>query len=557
MASKKHTSDDRSSKRLDKVADILFQQDNTPQVASFFNKSGKRKPGLPETGSTVPIRGSGLEEYIRTSATDSPDSATGQIEEMIQKGEKEFSPEPLECDPETEKVRCQYEKLPYPYRNLEDEKKRILVTGIDDLMIVNAYCYRGRRDFSRPFRVLVAGGGTGDALVYLAAQLRRHPTAEIVYVDLSTASLQFAKKRLRIQSETYRSRRMENLVDFRLGSLLDVADMDVGTFDYINCSGVLHHLHSPLEGLLALKSVLKEDGGMGIMVYGQVGRTSIYPIQEMLRILNTGIDDTEEKLHNTRLLLANLPSSNLHRKNGRWISPQINNIELYDLLLHSRDQAFTVEKLYDWAQAAGLHLSAFGKAPRPYLDFSTAPIQVSHRLGDRIRELDPKEQAVLMEYLQGNINCFEFYLTRSKDAALNINDLHAVPFYTTGSAYQHAREVLTTLPDENPERPVFHFPGHWATLKVVPEVTPVAKLLYKMIDNKRTLLEIIAQLVKTFHGYDESSIRAVLFPLLQRLIVYNIIELRHVSSKVDVLCTEYFKARKPLKKPELLFHEKR
>jgi SAM-dependent methyltransferase len=59
----------------------------------------------------------------------------------------------------------------------------------------------------------------------------------------------------------------------------------LGAFDYINCIGVLHHLETPSAGLAALTSVLKEDGGMNLMVYGELGRRGIYEFHDMYRLL--------------------------------------------------------------------------------------------------------------------------------------------------------------------------------------------------------------------------------------------------------------------------------
>jgi hypothetical protein len=95
--------------------------------------------------------------------------------------------EPVEVPPSdrvTSNVRRQYERLPDPHRDPEDERKRLLITGLDDLDVVNQYCFRGERDFQQPFRALVAGGGTGDSVVFLAEQLRDCP-AEVHYLDLS------------------------------------------------------------------------------------------------------------------------------------------------------------------------------------------------------------------------------------------------------------------------------------------------------------------------------------------------------------------------------------
>jgi SAM-dependent methyltransferase len=52
-----------------------------------------------------------------------------------------------------------------------------------------------------------------------------------------------------------------------------------GKFDFVNCIGVLHHLASPLAGLQSLNTVLKPDGGMNLMVYGELGRRGIYDFQ--------------------------------------------------------------------------------------------------------------------------------------------------------------------------------------------------------------------------------------------------------------------------------------
>jgi hypothetical protein len=71
----------------------------------------------------------------------------------------------------TDPVRDQYEVYPYPARDPRDEAKRLIETTQSHLDEINHYVYAGRRDFSRPFRVLVAGGGTGGVTVMLARRL--------------------------------------------------------------------------------------------------------------------------------------------------------------------------------------------------------------------------------------------------------------------------------------------------------------------------------------------------------------------------------------------------
>ena len=44
-------------------------------------------------------------------------------------------------------VKEQYENYPYPPRNPEDEKKRLIYTSVDPLAKINHYCFRGKRHF--------------------------------------------------------------------------------------------------------------------------------------------------------------------------------------------------------------------------------------------------------------------------------------------------------------------------------------------------------------------------------------------------------------------------
>ncbi|THB65298.1 MAG: class I SAM-dependent methyltransferase, partial [Gammaproteobacteria bacterium] len=74
-------------------------------------------------------------------------------------------------DKTAEIVNQQYEQYPYPYREAEHEKERLLSPGMSDLPLVNSLGFKGKADISK-FRVLIAGGGTGDAVIFLAEQLK-------------------------------------------------------------------------------------------------------------------------------------------------------------------------------------------------------------------------------------------------------------------------------------------------------------------------------------------------------------------------------------------------
>ncbi|MDG2287005.1 MAG: class I SAM-dependent methyltransferase, partial [Alphaproteobacteria bacterium] len=88
-------------------------------------------------------------------------------------------------------VRNLYETFPYP-ATFNDNPGRAIRSG-SLLPAIDHYIFDGVRDFSKPMRILVAGCGTGDALMDLGSQaLANRVPAEFMAVDLSEASLGIA-----------------------------------------------------------------------------------------------------------------------------------------------------------------------------------------------------------------------------------------------------------------------------------------------------------------------------------------------------------------------------
>ena len=97
-----------------------------------------------------------------------------------------------------QEVQEHYMDYPYPYRNPEDEKQRLLQLMGESLGELNHHLYKGKKSFKKGFRVLIAGGGTGDSSTFLGEQLK-DTDAEIVYLDFSKNSMEIAKKRAEIR----------------------------------------------------------------------------------------------------------------------------------------------------------------------------------------------------------------------------------------------------------------------------------------------------------------------------------------------------------------------
>jgi SAM-dependent methyltransferase len=269
-------------------------------------------------------------------------------------------------------------------------------------------------------RALVAGGGTGDALIALACQLRAaEMPGEVVYIDLSEASREIARARAAMHG-------LDN-VRFETGSFLEPGRFAAASFDYINCSGVLHHLESPAEGLRALARLLRPLGGMGLMLYGVLGRTGVYPAQELLQLIAPPTLAVSERVRLARKFLAGLPATNWLRRNTAMSEGTPDDAELFDYLLHSRDRAYSVEEAGGLAAAAGLRVVSFipPAVYRPGYFLKDAEL-----LGP-LSVLDPLAQAACAEKLSGCFAKHEFYtvLAANSVTAPDFRDPDCIPLF--------------------------------------------------------------------------------------------------------------------------------
>jgi SAM-dependent methyltransferase len=320
----------------------------------------------------------------------------------------------------TDLLRQQYEAFPYPLRDPQEEKTRLLEGYPSHLLEVDHYIFGGRRDFRQPFRVLVAGGGTGDAVMMLGQHLAdRQCPAEVVYLDLSAASRGIAEARAAVRG-------LPN-VRFVTGSLLELPSLGLGRFDYIDCCGVLHHLPDPGAGLCLLADALTATGGIGLMLYGALGRTGVYDLQAILRRLAPGEDPAAQRIDTARRLLRQLPPTNRFARNPLISDHQVGgDSALYDLLLHSQDVAYTVPEIAALARDAGLDISAFIEPwrydPETYVNDGA--------LRRRLAGLAWLERAAIAELIAGNIKKHTLYLVRAGRAAAAVarpDDPEAVP----------------------------------------------------------------------------------------------------------------------------------
>jgi 2-polyprenyl-3-methyl-5-hydroxy-6-metoxy-1,4-benzoquinol methylase len=148
------------------------------------------------------------------------------------------------------------------------------------------------RTYRPDLKVLVAGCGTSQA----AKHAMRQPASHVIGIDISEKSVH----------HTEALKHKYNLTNLEVYQLPVERAGELGRgFDKIVCTGVLHHLPDPDEGLRALREVLEPDGVMNLMVYAAYGRAGVYMLQEYCRRL--GIGHTDQDLQELAVTLTALP----------------------------------------------------------------------------------------------------------------------------------------------------------------------------------------------------------------------------------------------------------
>lgn len=183
-----------------------------------------------------------------------------------------------------EKIRQQYEHSPYPHTPIEkspkDDYSRLFIHNL-----ATSYYLRYRKVTSTEGKVILdAGCGSGYKSLALA---EANPGARIISVDLSQASVDLARERLKYHG-------FDN-VEFHVLRIEDLPQLGL-TFDYINCDEVLYLVPDALTILKSLQAVLKPEGIIRGNLHNVYQRMSFYrgkALFEMMGLLDEGPKDLE------------------------------------------------------------------------------------------------------------------------------------------------------------------------------------------------------------------------------------------------------------------------
>lgn len=234
------------------------------------------------------------------------------------------------------KVRAMYEQNPYP-------RWKHAYSGNPLSPYVDLEALR-KNTPDGTLEVLNAGCGTGRHLLVTSQQ---YPKANILAVDLSRASLSFAKKRI----EKYA---LPNITLMQ-GDILELGALN-RQFDIIESAGVLHHMKDPLQGWQVLTSLLKPGGYMRIALYSERARQSIIAARAFID--QHKFESTLEGIRDCRRAIA-------AQRHAGWTDPIITSPDYYstslcrDLIFHVQEHRYTIARIEKELAILGLNFVGF------------------------------------------------------------------------------------------------------------------------------------------------------------------------------------------------------
>ncbi len=242
----------------------------------------------------------------------------------------------------SKKVQSQYEDNPYPRWRHGNPLKKFKASAIQ---IINAEIKPNSLYFSpkpNKLKVLIAGCGTGNQI--LGAQ--RYKNALITAIDLSSSSLSYAQRKM--------NELQINNVELIHMDILEVSLIGA-QFDIIECSGVLHHMDNPQEGIESLLSVLKSNGYIKLGLYSELARKDIIKAREY--IYNNNLNSSENSI---KMFRKNINTGQMPELNSLTLASDFYTLSsCRDLCFHSQEHRFTISKLREALSINNLNFYGF------------------------------------------------------------------------------------------------------------------------------------------------------------------------------------------------------
>jgi hypothetical protein len=158
--------------------------------------------------------------------------------------------------------------------------------------------------------------------------------------------------------------------------------------------------------------------------------------------------------------------------------------------------------------------------------------KLPQRILTRLAAMNPNDAAMFCEHLVGIVNRYEFYVTKNIGTTVDLRDWDLIPSY---SCYAHGNSLKNRLVNSSKdfgESPSFRIGVYQGAIQVPIDVSPIALASYPLIDDNRTMREIVHGLTSQFRYRTQDSIRNDLLKAWRHLIAFDMVQFRHISSRV-------------------------
>jgi len=217
-------------------------------------------------------------------------------------------------DATTTRVGKFYEENPFPNYKVNDNKSTIQKIGDSNPVMRDLKKFTG---FNKS--LLEVGSGTCQLSNYLAIGTNN----KICAFDSSFNSLKLGKEFAKINN-------IQN-IDFVRGDIFDKIFKDK-IFDFIWCSGVLHHTNNPYEAFRCIIPYLKKDGYIFLGLYNKFGRFRTKLRKYIYKLFGKKI------LVKLDPVLRKIPNNNKDKINA-WIKDQY---------IHPVESTHTFDEVLKW-----------------------------------------------------------------------------------------------------------------------------------------------------------------------------------------------------------------
>lgn len=234
-----------------------------------------------------------------------------------------------------------YNRFPFPWQPMKLDA--LADPDFETIMLNQDLGDWQHRTMPAEAEIWVAGCGTNQAVITAL----RFPKARILGSDISDRALEVCAK-------TAHELGIENL-ELRQESINAAGYQR--RFDYVLCTGVIHHNARPELTLGRIATALKPTGILELMVHNRYSRAAPAALQKAIRVLSAGgaEPDFEQEFALAARLRDHFPAQNLLAalldRSRDW-APEL----FADTVLQPLDHSFTVRSLGELAAACGLEL---------------------------------------------------------------------------------------------------------------------------------------------------------------------------------------------------------